>query len=124
VAEWLNIRERVYETLLPLGVPAMYMQWQPLDDGDRPPATYITYQEMLAQGELYSDDTPDVRGRYVLVDIWSVDATEGIAAMVREALEGAGFRARDERDIPEPETGTFHRAMSWVYYEEVGDNGG
>ena len=124
MTQWLNIREWVYDALEPLGVPAMYMQWAPLNDGDRPPPTYITFQEMLAQGELYSDDSLDVRGRYVLVDIWSVNPTEGIARKVRDAMEGAGFVARDERDIPEMETGTFHRAMSWVYYEEVGDNGG
>lgn len=119
MAKWLNIREYVYDALEPVGVPICYQYWTPDYDNQPVPVTYITYQEPLAQTEIAADDKALERGRYVLVDIWSYRTTEEIADQVRERMEGAGFISRGEQDVPEIDTGTFHRKMQWVYYEEV-----
>lgn len=116
---WSNLREIVFDLLSPAGVDVYYQMWKPLQDQDIPPDTYITYQEMLAQNGQMADDAAQERERYLLVDIWSTEPREDVAQAVRDALEGAFFYLRDERDVPETDTGTYHRTSTWITYEEA-----
>lgn len=122
MAGWMNMRKHVAGVLAPLeaaGIPVCFTKWAPLNDDDQLPASYLTYFEMLRQDELMTDDDEDQRGRYMQIDIWSVEPTEDIAQRVRDLMKAAHFLMRDDMDIPEDGTGTYHSMSRWLYIEEV-----
>jgi hypothetical protein len=118
----MNVRESVCEALKAVGAPVLFQAWQPVRSGDVPPETYITFTEMLNQPELCADGSEWIEGRYIALDIWSAVATEAMAKKVRSAMRRAGWIRRDERDLYEEDTKTFHRAMAWVDFKEVNED--
>ena len=114
----MTIYARLRAALAGVNLPLFLHAWTRSAAFPAPPKRYITYHEMLRQDELCADDAPAVVGHYLAVSLWSDGDTADTAREIRAALRGAGFLLRDEQDIYEEDTGTYHRAMTWAYYED------
>ena len=116
----MNTREIVHSALEGLDIPVFFHAWRPAYDKEPPPPLYITFHEMLNQTELSAEDTELIDGHYIALDIWGDEPTEETAEKVRNAMREMGAARRDERDIYEEDTKTYHRAMTWWFFNGKG----
>lgn len=102
-----DIQTTVKTALSGVGVPVSLGTWQGTEP---PPAQYITFTTRTGR-TVYASDKSTEKEYTVYVEIWSDTSYLALKELVITALEGIGFNATDELDVPDPDVG--HYSMTW-----------
>lgn len=76
--------------------------------------TYITFFTFNQRAGLVADDTEKTTVYSIQIDIYSKGNIEDLAAKVRKALQGLGFKRTTEMDLFEITTKTYRKNMSFT----------
>ena len=101
-----DIQTTIKTALGGVGVPVFLGTWQ----GTEPPAQYITFTTRTGR-TVYASDKSTEKEYTVYVEIWSDTSYLALKELVITALDGIGFNATDELDVPDPDVG--HYSMTW-----------
>ena len=116
----MDIRTTVMTALSAITTPKYWIKWK----GDtNPPAQYITFQS-VNRPEFSADDELQERAHFVYLDIFSETDPYATAALVRAAMEAAGFNEIEMRDVGQlansiTERQDYHIAFTFEYAEVV-----
>jgi len=112
----MKVNKFVKQALAGIGVPVSVSTYKGNAE------TYVTFFEMLEQGENFADDREIATGHYVQVDVWrkGESPTETTEA-VKAAMGKAGFVRRESRELYESEANIYHRALRFYIKEETGN---
>lgn len=102
------INSTIMTALKDIGIPVVSQN----QSGSPPYITFFCYNE---QGELWAENVEIATGYYVQVDIWSKTDYTSLAESVKTAMEAAGFKRTTARDLFEPDTRIYHKAIRFVY---------
>lgn len=81
--------------------------------------TYITFFEILQQGQAYADNTEIATSRNYQIDIFTKGSYTELAKQVIAALKAVGFKRSTENDLYEPDTGYYHKVIR-LNYTQIG----
>jgi len=81
--------------------------------------TYITFFTYLKQGESFSEDTEELSGNYIQVDIWSKERNVTLYEQVKTLIIEAQFKRTDEVELYESDTKIYHKGIRFFYSEEI-----
>jgi len=112
----MSINAMVINALKTLGIPVSSQAYK----GTL--TTYATFFEYLAQGEAWSEDTEDITGHYIQLDIWSRGDYTNLVTLAKSLMIAAGFSRTNETEsveIIDPSTTVYHKGMRFFYAEEI-----
>ena len=99
------MNKEILLALANIGVPVAFQAYGGTE------TTYITFFNMLENGESYADDKETSLGYYIQVDVWSKGNYSTLVDSVIEALKQAGFSKNNARDLYEIDTKIYHKAI-------------
>lgn len=109
----MNINKLIIDSLKPLNIPIARLKYT----GDK--TTYIVFQEYLEQGESHSEDTEEITGHYIQINVFSKVDYTSLVADVKTRLISAGFKRQNEYEMYENDTGFYNRILRFYYEEEI-----
>ncbi len=105
----MNIYTHVVSTLNPTGVPLGFRTYNGTAN------TYMTYF-VEDFPELNADDTEQVTGYFVQVEVFSKSNYYNLVEQIKELMKQAGFERLNSVDDPySSETEMFHKVMTFHY---------
>jgi len=107
----MSINGIIINALKTLGIPVSFQAYKGTA------TTYATFFIYLAQGEAWSEDTEDITGHYIQLDIWSKGDYTAVVSLAKTLMLAAGFKRTNETDLYEPDTQTYHKGMRFFYAE-------
>ncbi|MHC1786130.1 MAG: DUF3168 domain-containing protein [Christensenellales bacterium] len=116
----MDIRSKIVTALSGVGASVYWVKWA----GDtNPPATYITFQT-VNRPDFSADDALQEREHFVYLDVFSETDPYATALLVRNAMEAAGFRETEMRDVGQDgntvtEKQDYHTAFTFEYLEII-----
>lgn len=99
------MNKEIILALANIGVPVEFQSYGGAE------TTYITFFNMLENGESYADDKETSLGYYIQVDVWSKGNYSTLVDRTKEALKTAGFSISNARDLYETDTKIFHKVI-------------
>jgi len=109
----MNMNSLIITTLAPTGVPVSFLTYA----GKVFP--YITFFEVIDQGEMWADNVETHTGHYMQIDIWSKGSYLALVDTVTTLMLAAGFTRSNGQDLYESDTQTFHKPLRFYYPEEL-----
>lgn len=108
----MSIDKLIINTLKPIGIPVNFQTYKGSEN------TYITFFEYLQQGEQFSDDTEEITGHYIQIDVWSKRNYNKIVRKTKRLLKTKGFIRKFETELYESDTKIYHKIIRFFFIEE------
>ena len=116
--------KQVQQALAVIGIPVFVGTWRATPGQPTPPAQYLVYSTVTTE-DFHHDDHVIAYKTFVYLNLWStIDPTE-VAALIRFAMDAAGFAMIEESDRSgsqpayDAETRQFTIQWTWCLREEV-----
>lgn len=115
----MNINPILKTALEPLGLPVRQSVYIPGPPDSPMPTRYIvffTYYDGLSDFASKDAIREDLSGQ---VSIYSKNDYKELSEQALSLLRGAGFKAQFGRENYENDTGYYHQAIEWQWYENL-----
>lgn len=104
----MSINYEVTEALKNIGVPVSFQT----SKNDKYP--YITFFTYLDRGTLHSDDSENITGYFIQIDIWSETDYTQLVKEVHQSMLSANFIKQRYYDLYEKDTKVYHKVMRFL----------